>query len=171
MSRGINTVTLIGHLGADPEIRALPSGDPVAKLSLATGETWKDKTSGEPRERTEWHRVVVFGRLAEIAGQYLHSGAQVYVMGTLRTRRYQAQEGGERFVTEVLVEQRSGTLLMLNGHPAASAEPARTASAGGAPSAQPTSTPSGTAASPSRGRLRPPESSAPVPEFDDDIPF
>lgn len=170
MSRGINTVTLIGHLGADPEIRTLPSGDPVAKLSLATGEIWKDKTSGESRERTEWHRVVLLGRLAEIAAQYLHSGAQVYVEGTLRTRRYQSQDGGERFVTEVVVEH-SGTLLMLAGHPEATAEPTRTTSADGAPSAKPTSTPSDAPATPSRGRPRPPAPAAPVPDFDDDIPF
>ncbi|AFL73491.1 single-stranded DNA-binding protein [Thiocystis violascens] len=170
MSRGINTVTLIGHLGADPEIRTLPSGDPVAKLSLATGETWKDKTSGESRERTEWHRVVLLGRFAEIAGQSLHSGAQVYVEGTLRTRRYQAQDGGERFVTEVVVEH-NGTLLMLNGHPKATVEPARTTSASGAPPTKPPSTPSGAATTPARGRPQPTAPAVPVPEFDDSIPF
>ncbi|NEV60355.1 single-stranded DNA-binding protein [Thiorhodococcus minor] len=131
MSRSINKATLIGHLGADPEVRALPSGDAVANLSLATNETWTDKASGEARERTEWHRVVLFGRLAEIAAQYLHSGSRVYVEGKLRTRQYPAQDGGERSATEVVIDG-GGTLLMLDGPADATAQPTRAPSSRGA---------------------------------------
>lgn len=86
-SRGVNKVILVGHLGQDPEIRYMPSGGAVATLSLATSETWRDKQTGEQKEKTEWHRVVLFGKLAEIAGEYLRKGAQVYIEGALRTRK------------------------------------------------------------------------------------
>lgn len=132
MSRGINKVILIGHLGADPEVRALPSGDPVANLSVATSETWTDKTSGETRERTEWHRVVLFGRLAEIAAQYVRSGSKVYLEGRLRTRQYQASDGAERNVTEVVIDGR-GALLMLDGRAEPSAQTTPASPAGPAP--------------------------------------
>ena len=93
--RGVNKVILVGHLGQDPDVRAMPSGSSVANLSLATNEQWRDKNTGEQQERTEWHRLALFGRLAEIAGQYLRKGAQVYVEGRLRTRKWQDRDGHE----------------------------------------------------------------------------
>lgn len=107
----INKVTLIGNLGRDPEVRSLPSGDQIANLTIATTDKWKDKHTGEPREATEWHRVTFTGRLAEIAAQYLRKGAQVYVEGSLRTRKWTDQEGVEKYSTEV----RADTLQMLGG--------------------------------------------------------
>ena len=101
MARGVNKVILIGNLGADPETRAMPSGSTVANLRIATSESWRDKTSGEQQERTEWHRVALFGRLAEIASEYLRKGSQVYIEGSLRTRKWQDKEGKDRYTTEV----------------------------------------------------------------------
>lgn len=101
-TRGVNKVILVGHLGADPEIRYMPSGEAVATLRVATSETWKDKQTGEQQERTEWHRVVLFGRLAEIAGEYLKKGRQVYIEGSLRTRKWQGQDGQDRYTTEIV---------------------------------------------------------------------
>ena len=97
----VNKVILVGNLGADPETRYLPSGDPVTNLRLATTDSWKDKASGEKKEATEWHRVVLFRRLAEIAGQYLKKGSQVYVEGSLRTRKWTDKDGQERYTTEI----------------------------------------------------------------------
>ena len=102
MARGINKVILIGHLGADPETRAMPSGMTVANLRLATTESWKDKQSGEQQERTEWHNVALFGRLGEIAAEYLRKGSQVYIEGRLRTRKWQDKEGRDRYTTEIV---------------------------------------------------------------------
>src|SRR5271155_5374552 len=102
MARGINKVILIGHLGADPETRAMPSGLTVANLRLATTESWKDKQSGEQQERTEWHNVALFGRLGEIAAEYLRKGSQVYIEGRLRTRKWQDKEGRDRYTTEIV---------------------------------------------------------------------
>ncbi len=104
-NRGINKVILIGNLGADPEIRYTPAGEAVATLRLATSETWKDKQTGDTQERTEWHRVVLFGRLAEIAGEYLKKGRQVYIEGSLRTRKWQGQDGQERYTTEIVARE------------------------------------------------------------------
>ncbi len=101
----INKVILIGNLGRDPEIRTFPSGDQVANVTLATTEKWRDRQSGEPREHTEWHRLVFNGRLAEIAGQYLRKGSQIYVEGSIRTRKWQGQDGQDRYSTEVRVDQ------------------------------------------------------------------
>lgn len=100
----VNKVILIGNLGADPEVRYLPSGDAVTNIRLATSETWKDK-NGEKQERTEWHRVAFFGKLAEIAGEYLKKGSQVYVEGSLRTRKWQDKEGQDRYTTEIVAER------------------------------------------------------------------
>src|ERR1700726_3452581 len=111
MARGINKVILIGNLGADPETRAMPSGTTVANLRIATSESWRDKTSGEQQERTEWHRVALFGRLAEIASEYLRKGSQVYIEGSLRTRKWQDKQGNERFSTEIVGNE----LQMLGG--------------------------------------------------------
>ncbi len=102
MARGVNKVILIGNLGADPETRAMPSGATVANLRIATTENWKDRTSGENQERTEWHRVALFGKLAEIAAEYLRKGSQVYIEGSLRTRKWQDKQGNERFSTEIV---------------------------------------------------------------------
>src|SRR5579871_4074545 len=102
MARGVNKVILIGNLGADPETRAMPSGSQVANLRVATSESWRDKQTGEQQERTEWHRVAFFGRLAEIAGEYLKKGSQVYIEGSLRTRKWQDKQGNERYSTEIV---------------------------------------------------------------------
>src|ERR1700722_9378358 len=111
MARGINKVILIGHLGADPESRAMPSGMTVANLRLATTESWKDKQSGEQQERTEWHNVALFGRLGEIAAEYLRKGSQVYIEGRLRTRKWQDKEGRDRYTTEIVANE----MQMLGG--------------------------------------------------------
>ncbi len=103
--RGVNKVILVGHLGQDPDVRAMPSGSSVANLSLATNEQWRDKNTGEQQERTEWHRLALFGKLAEIAGQYLRKGAQVYVEGRLRTRKWQDRDGHDRYSTEIVVNE------------------------------------------------------------------
>ncbi|WP_441227972.1 single-stranded DNA-binding protein [Tardiphaga sp. 20_F10_N6_6] len=112
----LNKVQLIGRLGRDPEIRYTPSGGAIANLSLATTETWKDKDSGERKEKTEWHRVVVFGKLAEICGEYLKSGAQVYFEGKLQTRKWQDKDtNADRYSTEVVVDSIGGAMKMLGG--------------------------------------------------------
>jgi single-strand DNA-binding protein len=154
MSRGINKVILIGNLGADPDLRYTQSGDAVAAVSLATSQSWKDRDTGEAKERTEWHRVVFFGKLAEIVKQYLHKGSKVYVEGQLRTRKWQAQDGSDRYTTEVVVGS-GGQMQMLDSKPAGDANGA------------------------SREFQRPasPRPEAPPPEpdnglpFDDDVPF
>jgi single-strand DNA-binding protein len=105
MARGVNKVILIGNLGNDPEIRYTPSGSAVANLSLATSETWRDKQSGELQDRTEWHRLVFFNRLAEIVGEYLRKGSKIYVEGTLRTRKWQDKSGIDRFTTEIIASE------------------------------------------------------------------
>lgn len=102
MARGINKVILIGNLGNDPEVRYMPSGGAVANLSVATSESWKDKSTGEKQEKTEWHRVVLFGRLGEIAGEYLKKGSKVYIEGRLQTRKWQGQDGQDRYTTEIV---------------------------------------------------------------------
>ena len=104
-SRGVNKVILVGNLGQDPETRYMPSGGAVTNVSLATSETWKDKQSGQPQERTEWHRVVFFNRLGEIAGEYLKKGSKVYVEGSLRTRKWQGQDGQDRYTTEIVASE------------------------------------------------------------------
>ena len=101
-SRGVNKVILVGNLGNDPEHRVLPSGGAVTNVSIATSETWKDKNTGQQQERTEWHRVVFFNRLAEIAAEYLRKGSKVYIEGSLRTRKWQDQSGQDRYTTEIV---------------------------------------------------------------------
>ena len=102
-SRGVNKVILVGNLGQDPEVRYMPSGGAVANITLATSESWRDKATGEMKEQTEWHRVVLFGKLAEVAGEYLRKGSQVYIEGQLRTRKWTDQSGQEKYTTEVVV--------------------------------------------------------------------
>ena len=151
--RGVNKVILVGNLGQDPDIRALPSGTAVTNVSLATNESWRDKQTGEQHERTEWHRCVFFGRLAEIAGDYLRKGSQIYVEGSLRTRKWQDTNGVDRYSTEVIVND-----LQMLGSPAAHRTPPRSDSASPTPSGAAAQVPS--AAAPATGH-----------DFDDDIPF
>lgn len=105
MARGVNKVILVGNLGKDPESRYLASGTPVSNITIATSEGWKDKQSNEMKERTEWHNVVFFGKLAEIAGEYLKKGSQVYVEGSLRTRKWQDRDGNDRYTTEIVASE------------------------------------------------------------------
>ena len=113
MAGGINKVILVGNLGRDPEIRYTADGKPIANFSIATAESWTDKSSGDKREKTEWHRVVVFGRLAEICGQYLYKGKQVYIEGKLQTRKWTGQDGKDNYTTEVVIDGFNGTMQML----------------------------------------------------------
>lgn len=113
-TRGVNKVILVGNLGQDPEVRYMPNGSAVANITLATSETWRDKQTGENKEVTEWHRVVLFGKLAEVAGEYLRKGSQVYIEGQLRTRKWQGTDGQEKYTTEIVVNV-GGTLQMLGG--------------------------------------------------------
>lgn len=114
MGRGVNKVILVGNLGNDPDVRFTPNGNAVANLSVATSESWKDKNTGQPEERTEWHRVVIFGKLAEFAQQYLRKGSKVYIEGKLQTRKWQGQDGQDKYTTEVVVDI-NGQLQMLDG--------------------------------------------------------
>jgi single-strand DNA-binding protein len=145
MSRGINKVIIVGNLGNDPETRYMPSGSAVTNLSVATNESWKDKQTGEQKDRTEWHKVAMFGRLAEIAAEYLRKGSQVYIEGKLRTRKWQDKDGQDRYTTEIVADE----MQMLGG---------RSGGGGGAP-----------AMNDSGERSPPPRSSG--DDFDDDIPF
>jgi single-strand DNA-binding protein len=111
MARGVNKVILVGNLGKDPEVRYSPNGNAVANITLATSEQWKDRNSGEQQEKTEWHRVVFFNRLAEIVGEYLKKGSQVYIEGKLQTRKWQGQDGQDRYTTEVVANE----MQMLGG--------------------------------------------------------
>ncbi|WP_461516528.1 single-stranded DNA-binding protein [Porticoccus sp.] len=160
MARGINKVILIGNLGKDPETRYLPSGGAVTNLTLATSETWKDKQSGQQQERTEWHRVVFFNRLAEIAAEYLKKGSKVYIEGSLRTRKWQGQDGQDRYTTEIVASE----MQMLDGRGGAGGYSDEMPSTQQAPAQQGRPQPAST----------PANSSAPDPgfdSFDDDIPF
>ena len=115
MAGSVNKVILIGNLGRDPEVRTMQNGGKVANLSLATSESWRDKASGERKEKTEWHRVVIFGNLAEIAEKYLKKGSKVYVSGSLQTRKWTDQSGQEKYSTEVVLQGFGGELTMLDG--------------------------------------------------------
>ncbi len=111
-NKGVNKVILIGNIGQDPEIRYMPNGNTVTNINLATSETWKDKNTGENKEKTEWHKVVLFGKLAEIATKYLHKGSQIYIEGSLQTRKWKDSKGYERYITEIIVNI-NGTMQML----------------------------------------------------------
>jgi len=150
MARGINKVILIGNLGADPEVRYMPSGGAVTNITLATSETWKDKQTGQAQERTEWHRVVFFNRLAEIAGEYLKKGSKVFIEGSLRTRKWQDKDGLDRYTTEIVAAE----MQMLDS---------RSGGAGGQFSS---AAPSGSNQQQSQSV---PETG--MDDFDDDIPF
>ncbi|WP_343192566.1 single-stranded DNA-binding protein [Buchnera aphidicola (Taiwanaphis decaspermi)] len=114
-TRGINKVILIGNLGQDPDVRYMPNGKAVTNLTVATSENWKDKKTGERKEKTEWHKIVIFGKLAEIAGQYLKKGSQVYLEGSLQTRKWQDQNGNDRYTTEIIINI-GGTMQMLGSN-------------------------------------------------------
>lgn len=116
MARGVNKVILVGHLGGDPETRYMPNGNAVTNVTVATSESWKDKQTGQQQERTEWHRVVFFGRLAEIAAEYLRKGSQAYIEGALRTRKWQGQDGQDKYTTEIVVDI-NGSLQLLGAAP------------------------------------------------------
>ncbi|MEE4112108.1 MAG: single-stranded DNA-binding protein [Desulfobacteraceae bacterium] len=131
MAGGINKVILVGNLGQDPEIRYTADGRPIANFSIATSESWKDKNSGEKREKTEWHRVVVFGKLAEICGEYLSKGRQVYIEGKLQTRKWQGQDGQDRYTTEVVVDSFNGVMQMLGTREGGGGGPRSAAGGGG----------------------------------------
>lgn len=146
----INKVILVGNLGNDPEIRYMPNGDAVANITIATSESWRDKATGEQREKTEWHRVALFGKLAEISGQYLKKGSQVYIEGQLQTRKWKDQSGQDRYTTEVVVKGFNGVMQMLGSRnqsqeqPSQPQEPQKPAK---------------------------PQSNEPPMDFDDSIPF
>lgn len=110
----LNKVQIIGNAGQDPEVRYMPNGNAVANLTLATSEKWKDKNTGEPKEETEWHRVVVFGKLAEILGEYVRKGSKLYIEGKLKTRKWTDQQGQEKYTTEIVVDGFSGQMIMLD---------------------------------------------------------
>jgi len=116
-SRGVNKVILVGNLGGDVEMRYMPNGGAVANITIATSETWRDKATGEQREKTEWHRVALFGKLAEVAGEYLRKGSQVYIEGQLQTRKWQDQSGQDRYTTEVVVQGFNGVMQILGNRP------------------------------------------------------
>lgn len=161
MAKGINKVILVGHLGQDPEIKYMPSGGAVANVSVATSDQWKDKQTGEMRDRTEWHRVVFFNRLAEIVGEYLRKGSQVYVEGRLQTRKWQDQNGNDRYTTEIVANE----MQMLGG---------RGQSSGGDQSFGGQSTqPGGFAGGQQQAAPQRQQQATPIPadDFDDDIPF
>lgn len=169
-SRGVNKVILVGNLGQDPEIRYMPNGGAVANLTLATSESWRDKQTGEIKEKTEWHRVVLFGKLAEVAGGYLRKGSQVYIEGSLHTRKWTDQAGVDKYTTEVVVNV-GGTMQMLGGRQqnagnngAAAGHSAGNNNGWGQPQ-QPQSGTQG-ANDPAQ-----PANNAPPRDFDDDIPF
>ncbi|EBN6117791.1 single-stranded DNA-binding protein [Salmonella enterica] len=175
-TRGVNKVILVGNLGQDPEVRYMPNGGAVANLTLATSESWRDKQDGEIREHTEWHRVVVFGKLAEIASEYLRKGAQVYIEGQLRTRKWTDQSGQDKYTTEVVVGQ-NGTMQMLgrrdsqpqqggqqfSGQPQPQTPPPAAKGAGKAAK--------GKNAAPQQPPAQPQPPQNEWPPMDDDIPF
>ncbi|HEJ7990200.1 TPA: single-stranded DNA-binding protein [Serratia liquefaciens] len=149
-SKGINKAIIVGNLGKDPEVRYMPNGGAVANITLATSESWRDKATGEQKEKTEWHRVVLFGKLAEIAGEYLRKGSQVYIEGKLTTRKWADQAGVEKYTTEIHVNV-GGVLQMLGGKP--------DGGGGSQPQQQ------------GRQPQQHASSNEPPMDFDDDIPF
>ena len=156
MARGINKVIIVGNLGGDPETRYMPSGSAVTNMTVATNESWKDKQTGEQKDRTEWHKVAMFGRLAEIAAEYLRKGSQVYIEGKLRTRKWQGQDGQDRYTTEIITDE----MQMLGGRGGAGG--GGSFSGGGGGGGQQGGGQQG-------GGSAPPQ---PGPDdFDDDIPF
>ncbi|WP_339036969.1 single-stranded DNA-binding protein [Serratia symbiotica] len=171
-SRGINKVILVGNLGQDPEVRYMPNGGAVANITLATSESWRDKTTGEKKEKTEWHRVVLFGKVAEVAGEYLRKGSQVYIEGSLQTRKWTDQAGAEKYTTEVVVNI-GGTMQMLGGRQGGGA-PAGGGQGGWGQPQKPQSSNAfsgGQKGLPAQNNASVASSNEPPIDFDDDIPF
>jgi len=170
-SRGVNKVILVGNLGADPETRFMPSGGSVTNVRLATSETWKDKQTGQPQERTEWHRVVFFNRLAEVAAEYLHKGSKLYVEGAIRTRKWQDQSGQDRYTTEIvgsemqMLDSRGGSAPGGNGGGDGGYDQSYPEAGGGGSSFG-----SAPAAAPQGNAPAAPQPAA-MGDIDDDIPF
>jgi single-strand DNA-binding protein len=162
MARGVNKVILVGNLGADPETRAMPSGATVSNIRIATSESWKDRTSGEQQERTEWHRVVLFGRLGEIAAEYLKKGSQVYIEGSLRTRKWQDKQGQDRYSTEIVAAE----MQMLGGRGGGMGGGMGAEGGGGRSESRPRDE---YADAPAAGGAS--RGGGPAEDFDDDIPF
>jgi len=132
MAGSVNKVILVGNLGRDPEVRKMPSGDSVANLRIATSENWNDRQSGERKERTEWHNVVIFGKLAEVAEKYLRKGSKVYIEGALQTRKWQDQSGQDKYTTEVVLRGFGSSMVMLDGRGGGGGEGGGGGAAGGA---------------------------------------
>jgi len=164
MARGINKVILVGNLGGDPETRYMPSGGAVTNITVATNESWKDKQTGEQKDRTEWHKVAMFNRLAEIAAEYLRKGSQVYIEGKIRTRKWQDKDGNDRYTTEVIADE----MQMLGGRGGAGGGGGGGNYSGGSGS-------SGGSGGSGGGSPKAPagggQSAPPNDDFDDDIPF
>ncbi|RVU84487.1 single-stranded DNA-binding protein [Leucothrix sargassi] len=165
MAKGVNKVILVGNLGNDPEVKYMPSGGAVTNISVATAESWKDKTSGERVDRTEWHRVVFFNRLAEIAGEYLKKGSQVYLEGSLRTRKWQDQNGQDRYTTEIV-----GSEMQMLGSRTGGSESFDQSPAPQQRSQPQQRPPQQNNQQPSQPRQAPPPQNN-FDDFDDDIPF
>ena len=160
MKRGVNKVIIVGNLGKDPECRYSNSGSAITNFSVATGETWKDKQTGEDRSKTEWHRVVIFGKLAEIAAEFLQKGAQVYIEGELRTRKWTNQQGQDQYTTEIVLQGYDAVMQMLSG----------TKPRSGQPQQQPQQQQQQQRPQ-QQQQQRPPHYDEPPMDFDDDIPF
>ena len=170
MARGVNKVIIVGNCGQDPETRFMPSGGAVTNLSLATSESWKDKNTGDQQERTEWHRVVFFNRLAEIAGEYVKKGSKLYIEGSLRTRKWQGQDGQDRYTTEIVASEMQ-MLDSRGGQQSGDYDQSQGSYQQSAPQAQQQSAPQQQQSAP---RQSAPQQSAPQQQggaFDDDIPF
>ncbi|MBF4245517.1 single-stranded DNA-binding protein [Vibrio sp. V09_P4A23P171] len=176
-SRGVNKVILVGNLGNDPEIRYMPGGAAVANITIATSDSWRDKATGEQREKTEWHRVALFGKLAEVAGEYLRKGSQVYIEGQLQTRKWQDQSGQDRYTTEVVVQGFNGVMQMLGGRaqggaPAQGGMPQQQQQGGGwGQPQQPAMQKQPQQQQQSAPQQAQPQYNEPPMDFDDDIPF
>ena len=162
MARGINKVIIVGNVGGDPETRYMPSGSAVTNLTIATNESWKDKQTGEQKERTEWHRVAMFNRLAEISAEYLRKGSQVYIEGKLRTRKWQDKSGNDRYTTEIIADE----MQMLGGRGGSGGGNF----GGGAPSEGGAPSGGGQQGGGQQGGGNAPPQPGPD-DFDDDIPF
>ena len=170
MARGVNKVIIVGNCGQDPETRFMPSGGAVTNLSLATSESWKDKNTGDQQERTEWHRVVFFNRLAEIAGEYVKKGSKLYIEGSLRTRKWQGQDGQDRYTTEIVASEMQ-MLDSRGGQQSGDYDQSQGSYQQSAPQAQQQSAPQQQQSAPQQSA---PQQSAPQQKggaFDDDIPF
>lgn len=173
-ARGINKVILVGNIGNEPEMRYMPNGNAVATVSLATSDTWKDKNTGEPQERTEWHRVVFFGKLAEIVGQYVHKGSKLYVEGRLQTRKWADQQGVDRYTTEIVVDM-GGTMQLLDSRQGGDTGNNYNQNQAQPQTQQPYQPPAQSQRPVQQSQNRPqqaPQQPAPnFDDFDDDIPF